>query len=140
MAGFIPLNKAAISLGHLFCVFSLVLIMPAQAVEGFRADVVLNAAGILKGGLLANPHPDENFRQTVVAAVSLFSNLATFRRKGDMFVIVQLQVAVSSKPFDLLADGWAGELHLTGDVDGADIPIFLLKDEDRLEVHLSGFL
>lgn len=114
--------------------------MPAQGIERFGADVVLDAAGILEGGLLVDPQPDENLCQAIVAVVGLLSNPLSFWGERDALVGIQLQVTVSGKALDLLADSWAGEMHVMGDIDGAHSPILFLKDEDRLEVHLGGFL
>ncbi len=114
--------------------------MPAQGIERFGADVVLDAAGILEGSLLVDPQPDENLCQAIVAVVGLLSNPLSFWGERDVFVDIQLQKSFSGKALDLLADGGAGELHVMGDVDGAHSPILFLKDEDRLEVHLGGFL
>ena len=114
--------------------------MLPQGVEGFRADVMLDAAGILEGDLLADPHPDKNLCQAVMAVVGFFSDLAAFGGEGDALVGIQFQVALGGKAPELLADGGAGELHVVGDVDSSYVAIFLLEDENGLEIHLSGFL
>ena len=114
--------------------------MLTKTIKSLLADIMLNPAGIFIGGLLVDAHPDENLGQAVVAAVSLFSDLAAFGGEGDALVGIQFQVALGGKAPELLADGGAGELHVVGDVDSSYVAIFLLEDENGLEIHLSGFL
>ncbi len=102
--------------------------MLTKAIKGFRADIVLDAAGILISGLLANPHPDKYLCQAVMPVVSFFRNQPAFGCQVNVFVGIQFEVAIFREASDLLADGRAGELHSTGNINGAYIALFLLEN------------
>ena len=80
--------------------------MLAQAVEGLGADMVLNAAGILERGFSLTPI-QISLRQAVMPSVGLLRDQASFGSEGDVFLLVQFQVAIAREAFDLLADRWA---------------------------------
>ena len=114
--------------------------MLAQAVEGLGADIVLNAAGILERGFLADSHPDKDLRQAVMPSVGLLRDQASFGGEGDAFFLVQFPLALARAAFDLLADRWAGELHVAGNIDSTHGAFSFLEDENGFQVHFSRFL
>ena len=89
--------------------------------EGFRADDMLDAAGVLTGRFLAHAQRHEIAREQAVALIHPLRHGAAALRQPEIAVSVHVQIAVGAQKVDRAADAGFGKSQLRGHVDGADV-------------------
>ena len=80
----------------------------ADGVKAFVTDVVLDAAGILAGGLFAYAEIHQKTGECLVALVHTGGDLHALFGKGDEAVLIHHDIAVFTQAFSGIADACLG--------------------------------
>ena len=108
--------------------------------KGLIADVMLDAAGILRGDGFGNSEGDEKSRENLVAAINLLGNRFALLRQGEVSVTVYRNVSAAFEKSYCAGDAWLREAHMVAYVYGADVCLFFKQDVYRFKIHLAGLL
>ena len=112
-----------------------------DCVERLAADVVFDAAGVLRGGLFIDTEAAEEAGQDGVAFVDVLGALKAGVGQFDEAVRVHDDEAVLLEEADGAADRGLGEAHVVlPDVDAVHGGGFLGQNIDRFQIHFTGFL
>ena len=113
---------------------------PFDRFKGFVTDSVLDAAGVLGGGVLGYSEGYEKGGEYLVAAVNLLCDEASLLGEGNVAVRVYRDVSAAFQKTDGAADAGLGEAHILADVDGTDVRLFFREYQYCFEIHLARFL
>ena len=101
------------------------VIVPFDRVKAFRADDVLDAAGVFRGGLFAHAQTDQHTRDDFMPFVYGLGDRPALVGQGDMPIGPHDDISVFTEVFHGDADTGLAESQFGGNVDGADIRLFL---------------
>lgn len=116
------------------------LAMLLDAPECLVADVVLHAAGILRGGLGAYAERDEQLGEHLVAFVDLLRDGAALLREGDASARVDDDAVLVLEAPERAADGRLRDVHLGGDIHRVNLRMRLCEDQNGFQIHFTGFV
>ena len=114
--------------------------MLPNGVEGFVAQVMLNLAGVVQRGFLADSKAHEQLAEDGMAFVDVGSDAPAFFSQIDMVILVDgYKPAFAHLPQD---DGHrrTGIGEVRADVDSVNLILLLRKDIDGFQIVFGGFL
>ena len=102
--------------------------MLLDAPERLVADVVLYAAGILRGDIGAHAEGDQQLGEHLVALIDLLRDAASLLREGDASACVDDEAVLVLETPEGTADGSLRDVHLGGNVHRVDFGMSLSED------------
>ena len=113
---------------------------PLDCCDGGVADGVFHAAGILGGGFRVYADFYQPGGEHGVPLIDFLRYLPAIVGEGDVAVLVHYDKSTVFQQPDGTADAGLGLAHMLHDVDGAHRRHFAAEHQNRLQIHLSGFL
>ena len=114
--------------------------MPFDRFKAFRADHMLDAAGVLCGDFRGNAEADEPVGEKLVPFIDHLRDGASAFRESDEAFLRHYDVLLFSQVFHGHADAGFLKAKLLGDVHGADCRALFAQDQYRFQIVLSRFV
>lgn len=92
--------------------------------EALGTDIVLDPAGVVESGLLADTEVHQPLGESCVALVDRLRNAASFVGQCDMSLVIYQDQVVEPEILHCDADAGFGEAEFSCDVDGTHIRLF----------------
>lgn len=124
----------------LYEVFGAALQESVHGVKGGVADVVLDFAGVRRGGFPIDPEGHDELREHLMAVKDGFGDAAAFFRKGDVPVTVHDDAGLVFQPREGPADRGLRDTHFIGNINGAHEVVFLAQSQNGFKIHFAGLL
>ena len=121
--------------------FSAVLLrMPADRLKGLLAQVVLDLAGVLPGGLRAHAQAGQQLGKKLVPFVHALGDLPSRLQQYDHPRLIQRDISAFPQALGGIAHTGLGHTDFLRHVDGPDVAVLLLQHEHCLQIVLCRFV